>query len=179
MANVTFFAHKLRRAWFLKASVASVSALWILTAPTVAAGQGAVFVVRHTERADQSADSILSAAGIARAERLSVILKGAGITQIYASNTRRALDTASPLAKALQLTPTEVPGTDYDALLSKLRAATRQDRVLIVGHSNTVPEILRRLGVTTPVTIADTEHDNLFIVIPREGSAPLFIPIKY
>jgi phosphohistidine phosphatase SixA len=71
------------------------------------------------------------------------------------------------------------PGTDYDALLSKLRAATRQDRVLIVGHSNTVPEILRRLGVTTPVTIADTEHDNLFIVIPRVGSAPLFIPIKY
>ena len=38
--------------------------------------------------------------------------------------------------------------------------------MLVVGHSNTVPEVITALGVTTPVTIGDDEFDNLFIVTP-------------
>ena len=111
--------------------------------------------------------------------RLGVILKGAGITQIYTTNLRRTVQTAAPLAKALELTPTELPSSDLDALFTKLHAATLHDRVLVVGHSNTVPEILHRLGVTPPVTIGETEYDNLFIVIPQEGSAALFVQLRY
>jgi hypothetical protein len=51
--------------------------------------------------------------------------------------------------------------------------------VLVVGHSNTVPEILHRLGVTAPVTIGETEYDNLFIAIPQSGSAALFMQLRY
>ena len=171
--------HRPGLAWVMKRLVASAFALWLLIAPTVAAAQGVVFVVRHAERADASADSLLSTAGHTRAARLGMILIGAGITQIYTTNLRRTVQTAAPLAKALQLTPTEIPGSDFDALYTKLHGATRQDRVLVVGHGNTVPEILRRLGVTSQVTIGETEYDNLFIVIPQEGSAALFVPMKY
>jgi phosphohistidine phosphatase SixA len=157
--------------WFL-------CVLVLLAAPTVAAAQGAVFVVRHAERADTSADSVLSAAGQARAMRLAVILKDAGITQIFTTNMRRTVQTAAPVAVALTLTPTELPSADLDALLTKLRSATQRDRVLVVGHSNTVPEIVRGLGISTPVTIGD-EYDNLLIVIPREGSASSLIRLKY
>ena len=110
--------------------------------------------------------------------RLADILKDAGITQIFTTNLRRTIQTAEPLAVALKLTPTELPGADLDALLTKLRSATQRDRVLVVGHSNTVPEIVRGLGVSTPVTIGD-EYDNLLIVIPREGSASSLIRLKY
>jgi phosphohistidine phosphatase SixA len=163
----------------MKGFVATAFALWLFIAPTTAAAQGAVFVVRHAERADTSADSPLSTLGHTRATRLGVILGGAGITQIYTTNLRRTVQTAAPLAKALKLMPTELPSSDLDALFTTLHAATLHDRALVVGHSNTVPEILQRLGVMVPVTIGETEYDNLFIVIPQEGSAPLFVRLRY
>ena len=159
--------------------IVTAFAFCVLVSPPIAAAQGVVFVVRHAERADTSADSVLSTHGHARAARLSEILKTVGVTQIYTSNLRRTIETAAPLAKALQLTSNALIGNDFDTLVTRLRAMSRHDRVLVVGHSNTVPEILRRLGVTAAVSIADAEYDNLFIVIPQEGSATLFLPMKY
>lgn len=163
----------------VRSVMAAAIVLWLLVAPTGAAAQGAVFVVRHAERADTTADSTLSDAGHTRAMRLAAILRDAGITQILTTNLQRTGQTAAALAKQLELTPTELPSTDLDALLDKLRAATPRDRVLVVGHSNTVPEILRRLGVAAPVTIDDMEYDNLFIVIPQPGPAALFLRLRY
>jgi broad specificity phosphatase PhoE len=145
----------------------------------VAAAQGAVFVVRHAERADASSDSLLSDAGHARAARLGQLLKGAGITRIYTTTLRRTIQTAAPLATLLKMTPTEMPVEDLDALVARIRAGKPDDRVLVVGHSNTVPRILQKLGVTTPVTIGDTEYDNLFIAIPRAGADTLFVRLSY
>ncbi len=69
--------------------------------------------------------------------------------------------------------------SDTDALIARVRAAPLTERILVVGHSNTVPEILKRLGVATPITSADTEYDNLFIAIPQEGSAATLLQLKY
>jgi broad specificity phosphatase PhoE len=170
--------HDRLREWPLQFAVAAI-ALWLLVAPTVATAQGALFLVRHAERADTTEDSPLSAAGHARAARLALILRDAGITRIYTTSRRRTVQTAAPLAAALNLTPSELPAADLDALITGLRTATPDDRVLVVGHSNTLPEILQRLGLTAPVTIADAEYDNLFIAIPREGSPPLLVQLRY
>jgi broad specificity phosphatase PhoE len=163
----------------MKILLAFSFALWSLAAPVGAAAQGVVFVVRHAERADTSADSPLSAAGHARAQRLAAMLKDSGIGHVYTTTLRRTVQTAAPLATALALKPTELPTTDLDALVARLQAATPQDRVLVVGHSNTLPEILKRLGVGDPITIADTEYDNLFIVIPQKGPRPIFVRLRY
>ena len=48
--------------------------------------------------------------------------------------------------------------------VEKLKAAT--GNVLVVGHSNSVPDIVKALGGTAAITIADDEFDNLFIVRP-------------
>ena len=154
-------------------------ALFALTVPPAAVAQSAVFVVRHAERADTSPDSVLSAAGEARAARLLDVLEGAGITQIYTTNLRRTIQTAAPLAAALKLTPAALPVSDTDALVARVLAGPLADRILVVGHSNTVPEILKRLGIATPITIGDTEYDNLFIAIPQKGSAALLLQLKY
>jgi phosphohistidine phosphatase SixA len=163
----------------MKILLAFAFALWSVAAPAAAAAQGIVFVVRHAERADASPDSLLSSEGHARAQRLAAMLKDAGIAQIYTTTLRRTVQTAAPLAAALGLKPTELPSTDLDALISKLRAATSEARALVVGHSNTLPEILKRLGVGDPIKIADTEYDNLFAVIPRKGSPPTFVRLRY
>jgi len=157
---------------------ATLFALWLLAAPAIADAQEAVFVVRHAERADTSEDSLLSAAGQARAMRLAAILKDAGISQIFTTDLRRTIQTAGPVAAALTLKPIELPANDLDGLLAKLRSSAIRNKVLVVGHSNTVPEIVRRLGVATPVTIGD-EYDNLLIVIPREGSTASLVRLRY
>ena len=64
-------------------------------------------------------------------------------------------------------------------LAARLAALGPHDRALVVGHSNTVPELLRALKVATPITIADAEYDNLFIVVPQKDAAPLLLRLKF
>ncbi len=148
-----------------------------------AAAQPTILLVRHAERADtaqgqkpsKGADPELSAAGRRRAESLASMLKDAGVTAIFATEFKRTQQTAAPLAKALSLTVKTIPSDKQAELLKLLKAAT--GNVLVVGHSNTIPEIIKALGVTTPVTIGDADFDNLFMV--RLGSQPELIRLHY
>jgi broad specificity phosphatase PhoE len=150
-----------------------------IAAPGVAVAQDAIFIVRHAERADASADPPLSPAGDARAAHLAAMLEAAGITHIYTTDLKRTTQTAAPLATALRLTATALKAADQEGLLAKVRASSPRDRLLIVGHSNTVPAILEALGVTPAIRIADSEYDNLFVIAPQAGGPPRFIRLRY
>jgi phosphohistidine phosphatase SixA len=155
-------------------------ALVLFTTATAAIAQTTVFLVRHAERADSgsggmSSDPVLSAAGRARALRLAEVLKDTKLTAVFATEFKRTQQTAAPTAKAQHLTVTTVPADQTATLVDKLKAAT--GAVLVVGHSNTVPEVMTALGVTAPVTIDDNEFDNLFIVIT--GTPPRFVRLRY
>ena len=148
-----------------------------------AAAQQTVFLVRHAERADSSpgtsptmaADPDLSDAGRTRAEHLAEALKDAKITAIFATEFKRTQQTAAPLAKALGLTVKVVSSNSEASLIADLKAA--KGNVLVVGHSNTVPEIIKRLGVTTAVSIGDNDFDNLFVV--SRGTHPSLLRLHY
>lgn len=162
--------------------------VWVVAAFCVllagpAWAQTTVFVVRHAERADQAAggamsatDPDLSAAGRARAESLAALLKDAGVTTIFVTQYKRTQQTAEPLARALGLTPVAVGSRDLDALAQKVRAASAN--VLVVGHSNSVPNLLKALGIETAIEIAETEYDNLFVVT-LTGDRPALARLRY
>ena len=159
---------------------ATAAVLCLLVLPSAAASQEVVFLTRHAERADQSSDSLLSSAGKIRAKRLAEILKDGKITQIFTSEKKRTILTAAPLATALHLQPTQVPANDIDALLAQVRAAGPHDRLLIVGHSDTVPEIMTRLGVPPPpIGIPDTEFNNLFMLIPQASGPARLVRLRF
>jgi broad specificity phosphatase PhoE len=153
-------------------------ALAFVLAASAVRAQEAIYLVRHAERADQSADSPLSAAGEARARQLAATLRSSGVTHIFTTDLRRTVQTAAPLAEARHITPVTLPPGDVDGLVARLHALGPNDRALVVGHSNTVPVILGALDAGT-VTIADDEHDNLFIVVPRSGARPASLRIRY
>jgi broad specificity phosphatase PhoE len=138
----------------------------------VAAAQDVLFVVRHAERADQSADSPLSSSGVERAKRLASLLRDSGITRIYTTKLKRTIETA------LHMSSTALDGSTAD-LLQRLRSAGPSDRILVVGHSNTIPDLLSSLGVVPRVSIGDTDFDNLFIVSPRPAGAPQIVRLRY
>jgi broad specificity phosphatase PhoE len=156
-----------------------LAALLVIAIARHAPAQEAIYVVRHAERADDSADSALSNEGIGRSLKLSALLAGAGVTRIFATERKRTVQTATPLAEALHIAPAIVAGSEEETLIQKVRASRSSDRVLIVGHSNTVPAILRRLGVKESITLGDTEFDNLFIVVPRHDGPPVLLRLKY
>jgi broad specificity phosphatase PhoE len=122
-------------------------------------------------------DPPLSAAGHERAARLAAMLRPAGIKQIWTTEFLRTKQTAAPAAEALNVMSAAVSSRDMDALILRVTAA--KENVLIVGHSNTVPDILKRLGIKDTITIADSEHDNLFIVVRPAAGDPILIRLRY
>ena len=166
-------------------------ALLLLLAPAAASAQQSIIIVRHAEREPGDGDVSLSDAGRQRAERLAAILGDAGVTHIFVSDRRRTLETAQPLARARNISPTRMAmpsrgrGRIQPAELqvrATLLAMSRLPRtavVLVVGHSNTVPMFLTRLGYGTRVTIPDGEYDNVFVVTPRATRAPAVVRLRF
>jgi broad specificity phosphatase PhoE len=142
--------------------------------PALASAQKMVILTRHAERADGQAtmstpsgtpaDPKLSAAGEARAQKLATMLADAGIAAMFTTEFARTKDTAAPLAAALKQTPEVVAAAQTAALIDKIKTHAN-DTVLVVGHSNSVPAIIKALG-GPDVAIGDAEYDNLFIYVP-------------
>jgi broad specificity phosphatase PhoE len=157
-------------------SVGTLMMLALSCLPAAVHAQKLVFVTRHAERADSGApnmqaqvDPPLSATGETRAAMLAAMLGDAGIRAIYVTEFRRTQDTARPLAERLGLPARTVASGSTGELVGRLRGEHASDIVLVVGHSNTVPAIIKALG-GPDVTIADNEYDNLFIVVPGTGA---------
>ena len=144
---------------------------------STAAAQSTIFIVRHAEKNENAGnDPDLSDAGRARAEALANALKDARITAIYATEFKRTQETAEPLAKALGLEVTKLPAKETAALVAKLRDL-HGGNALVVGHSNTVPQLIKSLGVEAPIKIAEADYDNLFVLALDEK--PRLIQLHY
>ena len=134
-----------------------------------------VFVVRHAEKLEPSdPESLLSAEGEARAAALAAHLAEAGVSRIYATTKVRTQQTAGPLAKARAIEPVVLDPYALDELVSRIRTEDGGRTVLVVGHSNSVPDIVRRLSGTGIDGIPEHIFDRLFkIVIAPDGTATL------
>jgi broad specificity phosphatase PhoE len=144
-------AARLRRAWTLP------GLLLLLLLPAPASALDALYLVRHAEKVDDwpaapelDAFRPLSSAGVTRAEALAARLRSEGIAAAYTSRTTRCIATAEPLAKAAKIPILAEDASTHPAemaFLAGLRQKHAGDRAaLIVGHSNTIPELLLRLG---------------------------------
>ncbi len=138
-----------------------------------------IFLVRHAERAAISgrvpSDTGLSEVGRARAQALAQELKDAKLTAIFTSEYKRTQETARPLAESLGIRPEVVAADDLRSLRAKLKAA--RGNVLVIGHSNTLPQIINALGVSDRVAITESDYDNLFLVVLEQP--PRLIRLHY
>lgn len=171
----------------VRAVPALVFALILAAVPATAQDQ-VIFLVRHAERAPVPAnqppargmmgeDPPLSAAGQERARRLASMLASAGIKHILTTEYQRTRQTAAPAAERANVKPVMGAAKDPQAFIDQILKAS--GTVLVVGHSNTVPELLKGLGVKQAITIADSEYDNLFIVVRHGTAEPTLIRLRY
>jgi broad specificity phosphatase PhoE len=136
-----------------------------------------VILVRHAEKSAAPADDpVLTAEGTTRARALWDAVRGAGIDAIITTNLTRTRATAAPTASALGITPEVLKVRDPKHVQQVVDAIKRHagHTVLVVGHADTVPEIIAALGAARLRDICDNVYDNLFIVtIGHDGKARL------
>lgn len=126
-------------------------------------GQSTTLVlVRHADR-DGLLDA-LSPDGMARAQELAHVGVNARLAAIYRSDTNRARDTAAPLALVTGLTPVVYPANEVDALVASIFADHRGENVLVIGHSNTVPDIIEAAGGPALSNLDEAEFDSFFML---------------
>ena len=103
-----------------------------------------VWLVRHAEKVDSTPASGLTAEGTTRACGLAHQLQSAGIETIHSSDYRRTRDTAAPVAERLGLEVSLYDPRKLEQIAATLREAGGVH--LVVGHSNTTPQLVRLLG---------------------------------
>ena len=127
------------------------------------------YVMRHLQKASATdPDPPLSAEGRANAERVYALVEANPPSAIYASPTRRAMETAAPLAARLGLTTKTYDPRDTPGLAARVQAETGS--VLIVGHSNTVPGIVAALGGTRPADLTEEDYGDVWVIARDSGA---------
>ena len=135
-----------------------------------------IFIVRHGEKASTGGnDPDLSPEGQKRGDALARILKDSQITSVFVTEFKRTQETAAPTTKATHVSPIVISANDNGALVEKLRSLN--GNALVVGHGNTIPDLLKALGIATPVSIPDDVYAEIFAVLI--GDPPQLLRLQY
>ena len=146
--------------------------LLLFVAASIASAQPVVVIVRHAEKAANGGDDPdLSSAGRVRADALARILKDSGITAIFTTEFKRTQQTAAPTTTSAHVRATVVAVKDTAGLVAKLHELN--GNALVVGHSNTIPDIIKALGINNAINIPDDDYSELLIVTLGD-KPPLF-----
>jgi phosphohistidine phosphatase SixA len=128
-----------------------------------------IYIVRHAERLDESADTPLSEAGHRRAQALSDSLNTKGIDYIFVTKYQRNRQTAQPLSERLGKSYEIYEPKPTSVILERMGQIKGKNAV-VVGHSDTILEIAQGLGTKPSISkIVHEDYDNLFVVTVSKG----------
>jgi phosphohistidine phosphatase SixA len=151
----------------------------------IAAHAQSIFIVRHAERASTERDTALSDAGFKRADCLAGTLRDAQIKSGFVTEFKRTQQTAEPELKQAGVTAKVVPAADVAQTAAQAKKAAVAANVLIVGHSNTVPQIVQSLtgdakpGQAPTANMSDSEYDRLTIIQFSGDAKPQVTTLHY
>ena len=171
----------MKKQWFLLLAFAG-----FFTTTTPAVGQTTpttIVLVRHAEKGGEPGDRDpeLNDAGRRRAAALARVLGDANISTIYSTPFLRTRNTAAPLARRLgiEVTITSITPEFIEDMAATLRSEHSGETVVVVGHSNTVPQTINALGAGPMENLADDEYDWLFVVTLAANGSVSLMELRY
>lgn len=138
-----------------------------------------VVLVRHAEASTSTnGDPDLSPAGEKRVaglgEILADVLGPSKVDYLYAADTRRAQQTAAPVANQFKLPINLLSSSDWAGLAGRIKREHRGKTVVVVGYATTLPTVLTQLSGGS-VAMAEDEFDSIYVVvIPSPGETRVF-----
>lgn len=160
------------RVWLLGV-LAALAACTTATAQTAAPN---LYVVRHLHTPEGQADPDLLPEGRRAAAVLAEWFRDEVPAAIYVSDYKRTRQTAAPLAARLGLTPIVYDPRDTPGLIARVRAGPLP--ALIVGHSNTVPDIIAALGGARPEPLVHEDFGDIWRVAPDGATTRMRIEAR-
>ena len=134
----------------------------LLSSFSTIANNYSVYLVRHAEKGSDSKNPQLTECGKARAEQLATLLSQTNIEHIYSTHYQRTMQTAKPLADQQQLAIKNYNPRYLEQLSLKLQQ--QKANTLVVGHSNTTPELVTLLTKETIAPLSEKDYQQLYQV---------------
>ena len=135
-----------------------------------------IILVRHAEK-DTGNNPVLNAIGHSRSGYLLSALGDNKVKKIFVTQYRRTQQTADSLRLRMKVDTihynADVTGEGLIKMLEKHEI--RNKKILIIGHSNTIPVLISRLGISKPVTLKDDEYDTIYLIKYVKGEPMLFM----
>jgi phosphohistidine phosphatase SixA len=143
----------------------------LLLQPCLASDNFTLYLVRHAEKQTEGKNPRLTQCGKERAEQLAILLSVADIKSIYSTSYQRTMSTAAPLSRKKNIAikhydPRELE--QYSLHLKQLK-----ENALIVGHSNTTPQLTQLLSNQKVAALSEKEFQTLYQVQFIEGQSYL------
>ncbi len=132
-----------------------------------------IVLVRHAEKMKDQKDPDLTKEGNMRAAKLKEILSTIPINQIYSTDYVRTQKTAKPTSNAQEVEISSYNPRALNDFGNMLLQTQKGKNILVVGHSNTTPNLLNYFMKETVVeSISESDYGNLYIVnVDNKGNA--------
>ena len=124
------------------------------------------YLIRHAEKVrtnKSDKDPKLNEYGMLRAIKWQEYFSDKNISKIYSTNYKRTLETVKPIQESSDIIPIIYSPSDID--YKNFIMSNKIEVVLIVGHSNTIPDFVNWL-ISEKVysQIDDLNNSNLYVV---------------
>lgn len=137
-----------------------VIASYLLSFSTIANDNFSIYLVRHAEKQLEQKNPNLTECGEVRAEQLASMLEKVAIEKIYSTSYNRTMATAQPYATQKNITITQYSPRELSLFSAQLLKAKQNS--LVVGHSNTTPQLAALLSDLDVEEISEKEYRNLY-----------------
>ena len=141
-----------------------VVTLWVITSVLPSPARSDIYLLRHAEKLAGS-DPALSGCGWQRADALGRYFQSLALAQIWSTPYQRTQSTAFGIARYQSI---DVLLYDPDELVELANLLLEIDGdVVVVGHSNTTPALVRMLTNEPVSDMDETDYDLLYQVTPN------------
>ena len=138
-----------------------------------------IWLSRHAKKqVTGGRDPDLTTEGKQAAKNLAEQLSEVGLDAVYSTPFKRTRHTAQPTAESKGLEVNELMLSAQE-MAFKIRAQHLGQSILILGHSNTTPELIEALGANEEVTIGHEQYGDLFLVVLKQGKFHRLHKFKY
>jgi phosphohistidine phosphatase SixA len=139
----------------------------LLITPCLASDKFTLYLVRHAEKQAESKNPPLTSCGKARAKQLATLLSTAEIKSIYSTSYQRTMSTAVPLSKKQNIAIKNYDPRKLEQFA--LHLMQRKENALIVGHSNTTPQLTHLLSQQKVDVMSEKDYQVLYQVNFQAG----------
>lgn len=127
-----------------------------------------LYLVRHAEKQADTKNPALTQCGKERARQLATLLSTANIKSIYSTSYQRTMSTAAPLSNKQNIAIKNYDPRQLELFAVHLKQ--RKENALVVGHSNTTPQLTELLSEEKIPPMSEKQYQSLYQLQYIDGS---------